>query len=110
MRHSSQFFTILAASLCSLSLSAAESNAPTPPTYADVAPIIADNCQFCHTGGADAVAGISLDTEAEVVAQAKLIYAAVSTGLMPYGDETWHLTADGQKLLDYAQSQIPVTK
>lgn len=116
MRPIAKFLSLLGAGICSMTLMTAisqadETPAPTepttPPTYQDVAPIIADNCQICHTGGADAVGGVSLDTEAEVVAQAVAMFAAVDSGLMPYGDSEWHNTPDGVKLLAYLKSQIP---
>lgn len=107
----------LTAGVCSLFLTAAAkpsavpAAAPTPPTYLDVAPIFADNCQFCHTGGLnDAPAGVSLDTEAEVLLNVKAIYEAVSVGYMPYGDPDWRFTPDGVKLLEYAKNQIGLEK
>ncbi|HYX34965.1 MAG TPA: hypothetical protein VE954_17860 [Oligoflexus sp.] len=117
MRFNARYVGLFAAGLCSLSLMAAPSNAdqtpqpvePTiPPTYEDVASIIANNCQICHTGGEEAVAGISLDTEEEVVARAAQAFAALDIGLMPYGDPEFRTTPDGIKLLGYLKSQIPL--
>jgi uncharacterized membrane protein len=106
----------IAAGFCSLTLMAAMAQAEdqpapaeptTPPTYQDVAPILANNCGYCHTGGADALAGVSLDTEEEVVANAAKAYAAIDSGFMPYGDSEWRTTPDGIQLLAYLKSQIP---
>ena len=115
MRFQAKFVSTMGAGVFSLTLMAAMSRAeevpapaePTPPTYEDVASIIANNCGYCHTGGADAMGGVSLDTEAEVVARAAQMYAAVSSGYMPYGDSEWRNTPDGLKLLAYLKSQIP---
>ncbi|WP_141732811.1 hypothetical protein [Oligoflexus tunisiensis] len=115
MRFQAKFVSTMGAGLFSLTLMAAMSRAEevpaptetTPPTYQDVASIIANNCGYCHTGGADAMAGVSLDNEAEVVARAAQMYAAVSSGFMPYGDSEWRNTPDGIKLLAYLKSQMP---
>jgi uncharacterized membrane protein len=116
MKFNAKTTGLIAAGFCSLTLMAAisradETPAPTdpstPPTYQDVASIIANNCGYCHTGGVDALAGISFDTEEEVVANAAKAYAAVDAGLMPYGDSEWRTTPDGIQLLAYLKSQIP---
>lgn len=117
MRFNAKFVGLVGAGICSLTLMAANSRADetpapaeptTPPTYQDVAPILADNCGYCHTGGADGLAGISVDNEVEVVTLAPQLFAAVDSGLMPYGDSEWRTTPDGIKLLAYLKSQIPV--
>lgn len=116
MKFNAKTTGLIAAGFCSLTLMAAISRADetpvpaepsTPPTYQDVASIIANNCGYCHTGGADGLGGVSFDTEAEVVANAALAYAAVDAGLMPYGDSEWRTTPDGIQLLAYLKSQIP---
>jgi uncharacterized membrane protein len=107
---------LIAAAFCNLTMMTAMAQAEdkpapaepsTPPTYQDVASIIANNCGFCHTGGVDALAGVSLDTEAEVVANAAKAFAAIDSGFMPYGDSEWRTTPDGIQLLAYLKSQIP---
>jgi uncharacterized membrane protein len=117
MKFNAKTTGLIAAGFCSLTLMAAISRAdetPAPaepstaPTYQDVASIIADNCGYCHTGGVDALGGVSFDTEAEVVANSALAYAAVDAGLMPFGDSEWRTTPDGIQLLAYLKSQIPV--
>jgi uncharacterized membrane protein len=116
MKFNAKTTGLLAAGFCSLTMMAAISRADdqptpaepsTPPTYQDVASIIANNCGYCHTGGVDALAGISLDSEEEVVANAAKAFAAVDAGLMPYGDSEWRTTPDGIQLLAYLKSQIP---
>lgn len=54
--------TVALATLClALLANSASVDAQTQPTYADIAPIFADNCVGCH-GGADAVLGLRLDS------------------------------------------------
>ncbi len=117
MKFNAKTTGIIAAGLCSMTLMAAISRADetpvpsepgTPPTYQDVASIIANNCGFCHTGGVDALGGVSMDTEEEVVANAAKAFAAVDAGLMPFGDSEWRTTPDGIQLLAYLKSQIPI--
>lgn len=77
---------------------------PTPVTYdKDIKPIIADNCQGCHTVGA-ASGGVALDTQADVVKYKKAIAATVAAGTMPRGDKTFKASADAKTLLDWIKS------
>lgn len=52
---------VIALTALCLELIAAPAVAQTPPTYADIAPILAENCVGCH-GGPDAVLGLRLDS------------------------------------------------
>ena len=71
-------------------------NAKAPQvTYAQIAPIIKSRCVGCHSahttipGFSPAQAGISFDTEAQIRANATLIYDdAVASQFMPYGNIT----------------------
>jgi uncharacterized membrane protein len=72
--------------------------APGAPTFAEIAPIVAERCAVCHAahptypGFSSAPAGILLDTPAHIVANAALIRAqAVATHAMPLGNVT-HIT------------------
>jgi uncharacterized membrane protein len=112
MNRRSKLLTLVTAGICSVNLMA-EVKTPVSPavdqailTYKDVEDIIVDNCVFCHTG-ADALGAVALDTEADLVSQAKKTYAAIDSGFMPSGDPNWRNTADGQKLLQYLKAQIP---
>jgi len=107
-----KLITLVTAGICSLTLMA-EVNPPVSPavpapvlTYKDVEDIIANNCLFCHSG-VDAFGEVALDTESDLVSQAKKIYVAIDTGFMPFGDPDWRNTADGQTLLQYVKAQIP---
>ncbi len=118
MSMSSKLKGLCLVGFCGLSLAAATEPNPTDPNpslpieapapilYADVSTIIADNCQFCHTGP-DAYAEVVLDSEADVVAQAKIIYNSIDSGIMPFGDAEWKNTEDGQKVLSYLKGLIP---
>ncbi len=112
MNKRSKLLTLVTAGICSLNLMA-EVNTPVSPaaplavlTYKDVEDIIVNNCLFCHSG-VDALGEVALDTEAELIAQAKKIYVAIDTGFMPFGDPDWRNTAEGQTLLQYVKAQIP---
>jgi len=68
------------------------------PTYEEVAPILAERCQSCHSNAADmGLGGVSVDTEAEVLEHADTILKALEFGWMPYEDPEWHKTPEGQK-------------
>jgi hypothetical protein len=49
----------------------------------DVLPIIEQSCARCHTGDGPGTNHVRMDTVADVVANADLIFAAVDTGFMP---------------------------
>ena len=53
----------------------------TPPTWDDVAPLVAENCVTCHT--ADGIAGIALDTHAEASRWSAAMASAVANRTMP---------------------------
>jgi uncharacterized membrane protein len=79
--------------------------AGTAVTFAQVRPIVAQRCAFCHSlhpQAADfttAPAGIRFDTAAEIAAQAARIKAvSVDTHLMPLGNRT-HMTDEERRQL-----------
>ena len=85
--------------------------APAPvvkPVYADIEGIVAENCAGCHSADV-ALGGIVLDSEEQLKALSTEALAALKSGLMPAGDETFKDTADGQLLIQYLESlQTPV--
>ncbi len=69
----------------------------------DIKPIIADNCQGCHTKG-NAGGRVVLDTEADVVKFRKAISSTVISGSMPRGDKTFKASPEAKVLLDWIKS------
>ena len=74
-------------------------------TFAQIRPIVEQRCAFCHslhprsTQFTSAPAGVLLDTEAQIVAQAAQIKAvAVDSHVMPLGNVT-HMTEAERRLL-----------
>jgi uncharacterized membrane protein len=74
-------------------------------TFAQIRPIVAQRCAFCHslhprsTAFTSAPAGVLLDTEAEIAAQAARIRAvAVDSDVMPLANVT-HMTESERRLL-----------
>ncbi|MCX6129826.1 MAG: hypothetical protein NTX25_12300 [Proteobacteria bacterium] len=70
----------------------------------DIKAIVTDNCSYCHSG-AQASAGLSLETQADVLKTKTDIIALVSAGQMPAGDPTWKDTEDAKKLLTWLKAQ-----
>jgi uncharacterized membrane protein len=74
-------------------------------TFAEIKPIVEQRCAFCHslhprsTQFTTAPAGLTLDTEHEIVGQAQSIKAvAVDTHFMPLGNQTHMTDAERRKL------------
>ena len=72
----------------------------------NIKPIIATNCQSCHTAG-NANGGLAFDAEFDLVKNSKIIAAEVSSGDMPVGDATFKSSADAKILLDWIKSLKP---
>jgi uncharacterized membrane protein len=64
------------------------------PSFAEVAPVIAERCAACHSssptqpGFSSPPGGIVLETPAQITARAGMIRTAVRTGSMPLGNVT----------------------
>jgi uncharacterized membrane protein len=85
--------------------SSAPASAGGPVTFAQIQPIVAQRCAFCHslhprsTQFTTAPAGLTLDTPQEIAAQAQRIKAvAVDTHLMPLGNATGMTDAERRQL------------
>ncbi len=96
-----------AVSLSTLLLATAAS-AATPPTYAEVKDIVADNCLSCHS--ADVAYGdVVIETEALLVNFANKAYSEVNSGSMPAGNPDFKDSPEGLTLLAYLKS-VSTTK
>jgi hypothetical protein len=80
----------------------------TPPTYADIAPIVTNNCVGCHNVDF-AYADVVLETEADLIKQRDLVEAAVSSGSMPLGFPEFKDSEEGKALLAWLAAQKPAT-
>lgn len=100
---------LLTSSFFSMTVFSQTETSPEPrllPTYADIAPIVADNCLSCHS--ADVASGdIVLDTKDKLNAVSLEALNALKAGIMPLGDEGFKDTADGKLLLQYLESLQP---
>lgn len=69
---------------------------PAMPTYAEEAPVIAQNCGGCH--------GTKFNTLAKVVQNKAKMVQELQQQKMPKDNPTWSTTADGQALLDFLEN------
>lgn len=95
---------------------------PTPPPeadaeipYAEIAPIVKERCQPCHSVAAThpvaaaAPEGLHFDSEAQVVADAVRIETQLATGTMPFGNVT-QMTDDERTLFRQWLAQGPTAE
>ena len=70
------------------------------PSYAEIAPIVADRCGHCHQSGKHK-GGVSLDDAAAIASFASDVAASIEAGRMPPHSRGWRDSTEGQRLLAY---------
>lgn len=76
--------------------------------YADIAPIISENCGSCHQNGY-AKDGVTLDSEVEVKKWSRSIIAVIESGAMPPRSGNWIKSKGAQTLISYLKALSPDT-